>query len=80
MLNKVEDMVIDKLVQQLNSHGINIDEATIKKAIENSPQIVAQIEVILATPGTADKIAKIKTLLLQSASGSGTTEGQTKGK
>jgi|GEM_PF-4031058 len=73
MFNQIEGMIIGKLVQQLNSHGINVDEETVKKAITNSPQIVAQIQEILATPNTQDKIAKITALLQGSAD-------QTKGK
>lgn len=78
MLNQFEDMVIGKLVQQLNSHGINIDGDTIKKAIANSPQIVTQIEAILATPGTEDKITKITALIQSSAVTKGSQNDATK--
>lgn len=67
MFNQIEGVIVTKLVQQLNSHGINVSEETVKQAIANSPQIVAQVEAILATPGTQDKVAKI-TALIKSAS------------
>ncbi len=78
MLNKFEDMIIGKMVQQLNDHGINIDSDTIKKAIANSPQIVGQIEAILATPGAQDKISKINELLHSAASNTGSQDDNTK--
>lgn len=64
MLNQIEDMVIRKMVEQLNSHGINISAETLKNALSNSPQLISQLETILTTtPNTQEKIAKITALL-----------------
>lgn len=64
MLNQIEDMVIAKMVEQLNNHGINISADTLKNALSNSPQLISQLETILkTTPNTQDRIVKITTLL-----------------
>lgn len=77
MLSQFEDLMISKLVEQLNSHGINVSPDTIKKALTDSPQIAVQIETILTTtPNTKDKIIQITTLL--SSYGDTTATTQTK--
>ena len=79
MLNQFEDMIINTLVQKLNSHGINLDAETVKKAVANSPQVIAQVEAILLASSSEDRLEKIKTLISQAAQGnnSGTTGNQT---
>lgn len=77
MLNQFEDVIIGKIVQQLNSHGINVQAETVKKALSDSPQIAVQIETILTTSSsTQEKLSKISTLL---SSYGTTTTTQTKG-
>lgn len=73
MLNQFEDMLLNNLVQKLNSHGLNISADTIKKAIANSPQIVQQIEGILLSGTTQEKLNKITALIAQAAKGENTT-------
>jgi len=69
MLNQFEDMIINTLVQKLNTHGIDIDANTVKKAIMNSPQVVQQIESILLESNSQEKLEKIKTLIAQATQG-----------
>lgn len=83
MLGQFEDMIIEKLVQQLNSHGITISAETVKKAVANSPQVVAQIQGILMATSSEDRLEKVKALLQQAAAGgdaatSGTTANKSK--
>lgn len=75
MLNQFEDIIVNKIVEQLNSHGINVAADTIKKALANSPQIAMQIETILTTSSnTKDKIEKITTLLISYGNVTTTTQ------
>lgn len=69
MFNQIEDMVINTLVQKLNTHGLNLDPETVKRAVANSPQLAQQIETILLASSTQDRLAKIKTLISQAAGG-----------
>ncbi len=43
MFSQFEDIMLAPLVKKLNEHGVNVDAETIKRAVSNSPQIVAQI-------------------------------------
>lgn len=72
MLAQFEDMIINTLVQKLNDFGIKLDADTIKSAVANSPQVVQQIESILLSSSSEDKLEKIKALLSQAAQ---TTQG-----
>lgn len=71
MLNQFEDMIIDNLVTKLNAKGVNVDADTVKRALENSPQLVVQIEGIL-TSNSQDRVQKVIALITQNA-GTGTT-------
>lgn len=73
MLNQFEATQIKSLVEKLKSKGVNIDEATVKNAIANFPQVVQKIEAIL-TSNEPDRLTKIKTLLTKAASGELTGE------
>ncbi len=77
MLSQFEDMIIAKLVEQLNSRGVNIDAATVKRAITNSPDVIQQVQSILSAPTSQEKLDKITTLLKQAAGTGGTTTTQT---
>lgn len=73
MLSQFEDMILNTLVEKLNSHGLNLNAETVKKAVANSPQIVQQIEEILLTSNSQEKLAKITALITQAAKGTTTT-------
>ncbi len=73
MLNQFEDMILGTLIAKLKTHGLNVDEETIKKAIANSPQIVQQIESILLASTSQDRLTKISALINQAAQGGSTT-------
>lgn len=76
MLNQFEDMVLNTFVQKLNSHGVNIDAETVKKAIANSPAIIGQVEEILMS-NSQDRLTKIVNLIKQTAgTGTSTTSSQ----
>lgn len=77
MLGQFEDMIVNKLVQQLNKQGLNVDAETIKRAVANSPQIVQQIEGILLASTSQDRLAKITALIKQAAGEGGGTTGPT---
>jgi hypothetical protein len=66
MLNEIEDMLINKFIQKLSEHGVQIDAATIKKAIANSPQIIQQVEAIMQS-NSQDRFPKIIALIKQAA-------------
>jgi hypothetical protein len=75
MLNQFEDMIVGKIVEQLQNHGINVSADTIKKALADSPTIAVQIETILTTtPNTQDKIMQISTLLSDYGKTTATTQ------
>lgn len=74
MLGQVEELVINKLVEKLNAHGLKITAEDVKTAVANSPQIVQQIESILLSSNTDEKLEKIKTLIAQAAGTATTTK------
>lgn len=76
MLNQFEDMLINPLIKKLNEHGVNIDADTVKRAVSNSPQVVAQIEAALLSGTSQEKFQKIMAILTQ-ASQSGTSTAST---
>ena len=63
MLNEIQDMLINTLVEKLNSHGFNVNPDTLKKAVANSPQIIQEIQSILSASSSEDRSAKINALL-----------------
>ena len=67
MFEQFENMILNTLVQKLNAHGINLDVETLKNAIANSPQVVQQIESILLSSSSQEKLEKIKALIAQAA-------------
>lgn len=69
MLEEFEDMILNKVVQMLNTHGINVNVDTLKKALANSPHIVTQIQSILSASDSKDRIEKIKALISEAAAG-----------
>lgn len=69
MFEQFENMLLNPLVEKLNAHGIKIDAETIKKAVANSPQIVTQIEAILMSSNSQEKLEKIKALITQASGG-----------
>lgn len=72
MFNKVEEAVINTMVQNLNDHGFNVSPDSLKEAIDKeaigkevidtSPQIIQKIESILLSD-SPDKLAKITALI-----------------
>lgn len=69
MLNQFEDMLLTPLVKKLNEHGVNVDLETVKRAVENSPQVVAQVEAALLSGTTQEKMQKIASIITQAAKG-----------
>jgi len=69
MFSQFEDMLLAPLVKKLNEHGVNVDAETIKHAVSNSPQVVAQIEAVLLTGTTQEKAQKVLAILNQATQG-----------
>lgn len=67
MFNQFEDMLLNPLVKKLNEHNVNVDLETLKHAIHNSPQVVAQIQQALASGTSQEKAQKIVTIIKQAA-------------
>lgn len=78
MLDQFKSFAVTNLVKKLNEHGINVDPQTVEKAINNSPQLIVQIQGILLASDSKQRIEKIKELLNQAASGQTTSQNQTK--
>lgn len=77
MFNQLESMLLAPLIAKLNSHGIKVDEEMVKKAIANSPQIIAQIEQILLSSSPQEKLQKIQQLISQASQGESSSGGST---
>jgi hypothetical protein len=74
MFSQFEDMLLTPLVKKMNEHGVNVDAETVKRAVANSPQVVAQIEAALLAGTSEEKMQKILAIITQAAQGGGTSQ------
>jgi hypothetical protein len=77
MFDQFEDVVLNKIVTQLQAHGINVDVDTLKKLVANSPHFITEVEGILQTKDPEERKKKINDLI-QEASGQDKTDTSNK--
>ncbi len=75
MLDKIKNFFTENVLQQLEKMGYKIDQATLKKAMDNAPGLLKNVREILAS-NEPDKMTKIYNVIMQAAKGETTEQSK----